>query len=96
MHTEFVLAPFPLGALVSVQYYSLASQQGEVEADMARSKWFLYGAEGVFDKDETLAFTFAEKAARRGWGSAEFVMGYYKEAGVGPRTLMQLACGTSW
>jgi hypothetical protein len=80
---EFALAPFPFDALLSVQYYSLASQQGEVEADMALSKWFLCGAEGAFDKDETLAFTFAEKAARKGLPSAEFAMGYYKEVGVG-------------
>ena len=66
-----------------MQYYSLASQQGEVEADIALSKWFLCGAEGAFDKDENLAYTFAEKAARKGLPSAEFAMGYYKEVGVG-------------
>jgi TPR repeat protein len=50
---------------------------------MALSKWFLCGAEpeGAFDKDETLAFTFAEKAARKGLPSAEFAMEYYKEVG---------------
>lgn len=80
---EFALPPFPFDALLSVQYYSLASQQNEVEADMALSKWFLCGAEGAFDKDENLAFTFAEKAARKGLPSAEFAMGYYKEVGVG-------------
>ncbi|KIK76997.1 hypothetical protein PAXRUDRAFT_168151 [Paxillus rubicundulus Ve08.2h10] len=80
---EFALPPFPFDALLSVQYYSLASQQSEVEADMALSKWFLCGAEGAFDKDESLAFTFAEKAARKGLPSAEFAMGYYKEVGVG-------------
>lgn len=26
---------------MSVQYYSLASQQGDAEADMALSKWFV-------------------------------------------------------
>ncbi|KAF8471021.1 hypothetical protein JB92DRAFT_2838411 [Gautieria morchelliformis] len=61
----------------------LASQQGEPEADMALSKWFLCGAEGAFEKDEALAVVFAEKAARKGLGSAEFAMGYYKEVGVG-------------
>ncbi|KAF8137269.1 HCP-like protein [Boletus edulis] len=80
---EFATPPFPFEALLSVQYYSLASQQGEVEADMALSKWFLCGAEGAFEKDESLAFTFAEKAARKGLPSAEFAMGYYKEVGVG-------------
>src|ERR1700728_4077400 len=59
---EFAQPPFPFDPLLSVQYYSLASQQGESEADMALSKWFLCGAEGFFEKDESLAFTFAEKA----------------------------------
>ncbi|KAI0300592.1 hypothetical protein B0F90DRAFT_1817633 [Multifurca ochricompacta] len=80
---EFAQPPFPFDALLSVQYYSLASQQGETEADMALSKWFLCGSEGAFDKDESLAFTFAEKAARKGLPSAEFAMGYYMEVGVG-------------
>ncbi len=80
---EFATPPFPFDALLSVQYYSLASQQGEIEADMALSKWFLCGAEGAFEKDEGLAFTFAEKAARKGLPSAEFALGYYAEVGVG-------------
>ena len=80
---EFAQPPFPFDALLSVQYYSLASQQGEIEADMALSKWFLCGSEGAFDKDESLAYTFAEKAARKGLSSAEFAMGYYTEVGVG-------------
>lgn len=86
---EFAQPPFPFDPLLSVQYYSLASQQGEVEADMALSKWFLCGSgensgtSGGFEKDEQLAWTFADKAARRGLPSAEFAMGYYAEVGVG-------------
>ncbi|EIN13641.1 HCP-like protein [Punctularia strigosozonata HHB-11173 SS5] len=88
---EFAQAPFPFDPLLSVQYYSLASQQGEIEADMALSKWFLCGAEGCFEKDEALAYTFAEKAARKGLPSAEFAMGYYAEVGVGGPKDMQAA-----
>jgi TPR repeat protein len=80
---EFATSPFPFDPLLSVQYYSLASQQGEDEADMALSKWFLCGAEGAFDKDENLAYTFAEKAARKGLATAQFALGYYAEVGVG-------------
>lgn len=69
--------------LLSVQYYSLASKGGEVEADMAVSKWFLCGADGCFDKNEDLAYTFAEKAARKGLPTAEFALAYYSEVGVG-------------
>jgi hypothetical protein len=50
---------------------------------MALSKWFLCGSEGTFEKDEELAYTFAEKAARKALPSAEFAMGYYAEVGVG-------------
>ncbi|KAJ7027958.1 HCP-like protein [Mycena alexandri] len=74
---------FPFDPLLSVQWYSLASQAGEAEADMALSKWFLCGAEGAFDKDESLARTFAAKAAAKGLPSGEFAMGYYCEVGIG-------------
>ncbi|KAI0031848.1 hypothetical protein K488DRAFT_51173 [Vararia minispora EC-137] len=88
---EFAEPPFAFDPLLSVQYYSLASQQGEVEADMALSKWFLCGAEGAFDKDESLAYVFAEKAARKGLPSAEFAMGYYAEVGVGGEKNIDIA-----
>ncbi|GAA5842571.1 hypothetical protein JCM11251_004907 [Rhodosporidiobolus azoricus] len=68
--------------LLSVQYYALASQNGEVEADMALSKWYLCGSEGNFDKNESLAVTFAEKAAARQLPSAEFALGYFHEVGI--------------
>ncbi|SNX85092.1 related to SKT5 - protoplast regeneration and killer toxin resistance protein [Melanopsichium pennsylvanicum] len=77
--------------LLSVQYYSLASQGGEIEADMALSKWFLCGAESYFEKNETLAFTFADKAARKGLASAEFALGYYHEVGVGTERNVDIA-----
>ncbi|GAA5989578.1 hypothetical protein JCM10908_000538 [Rhodotorula pacifica] len=69
--------------LLSVQYYALASQNSEVEADMALSKWYLCGSEGNFDKNEGLAVTFAEKAAARQLPAAEFALGYFHEVGIG-------------
>ncbi|KAK0192466.1 HCP-like protein [Armillaria mellea] len=80
---EFAQYPWQFDALQSVEWYSKASQAGEVEADMALSKWFLCGSEGAFEKDEGLAWVFAERAAKRGLPSAEFAMGYYAEVGVG-------------
>ncbi|BGP15894.1 hypothetical protein JCM10213_003677 [Rhodosporidiobolus nylandii] len=68
--------------LLSVQYYALASQNGEVEADMALSKWYLCGSEGNFEKNEALAVTFAEKAASKQLPSAEFALGYFYEVGI--------------
>lgn len=91
---EHALPPFHYDPLMSVQYYSLASQQGDPLADLALSKWFLVGSnpnpvdpnaahiEG-FDKDESLAIIFAEKAAAKGEAGGEFAMGYYSEVGIG-------------
>ena len=76
---EHAALGFAYDPLMSVQWYSLASQGGEVEADMALSKWFLCGAEGNFGKNEDLARTFAEKAARKGHPNGCFAMGYYFE-----------------
>ena len=73
----------PFDPLLSVQYYALASQNGEVDADLGLSKWYLCGSEGHFEKNENLALTFAEKAAKKGLPSAEFAIGYYREVGIG-------------
>ncbi|TIA90608.1 hypothetical protein E3P96_00012 [Wallemia ichthyophaga] len=83
LNHEFALQGCQFDPLLSIQYYSKASELGEFEADMALSKWFLCGHEGAFMKDEKLAFTFAEKAARGNLPSAEFALGYYYEVGVG-------------
>ncbi|KZT64112.1 HCP-like protein [Daedalea quercina L-15889] len=74
---------FPFDAALSVQYYGLAAAQGDADAEMALSKWFLCGCEGVFECDETLALSYAESAASRGLPDAMFAMGYYAEVGVG-------------
>ncbi|KAL0637812.1 hypothetical protein Q9L58_003202 [Maublancomyces gigas] len=67
---------------LSLHYNALAARQGESEADMAISKWFLCGHEGVFDKNEELAFKYAQRAAAGGLGTAEFAIGYFYEIGM--------------
>ena len=67
---------------LSLHYNALAAKQGEPEADMAISKWFLCGYEGVFDKNEELAFTYAQRAAQSGLATAEFALGYFFEIGI--------------
>lgn len=49
----------------------------------ALSKWYLCGSEGNFEKNESLAVTFAEKAAARQLPAAEFALGYFYEVGIG-------------
>lgn len=67
---------------LSVHYNALAAKQGEAEADMALSKWFLVGSEGIISKNEKLAFEYAERAAASGLPTAEFAMGYFHEIGM--------------
>ncbi|KAL9000821.1 MAG: hypothetical protein Q9169_000575 [Polycauliona sp. 2 TL-2023] len=67
---------------LSLHYNALASRQGEPEADMAISKWFLCGQKGLFDKSDELAFVYAERAAQAGLPTAEFAMGYFYEIGI--------------
>ena len=67
---------------LSLHYNALAAKQGEPEADMAISKWFLCGYEGTFEKNEELAFTYAQRAAQTGLATAEFALGYFYEIGI--------------
>ncbi|KAI9850633.1 MAG: hypothetical protein M1838_005347 [Thelocarpon superellum] len=67
---------------LSLHYNALAARQGEAEADMAISKWFLCGYDSLFAKNDELAFTYAQRAARSGLPTAEFAMGYFCEIGM--------------
>ncbi|TQS37146.1 hypothetical protein Golomagni_02390 [Golovinomyces magnicellulatus] len=67
---------------LSLHYNALASRQGEAAADMAISKWFLCGYEGLFEKNEELAFLHAQRAAITQLPMAEFAMGYFYEIGM--------------
>ncbi|MCJ1444412.1 MAG: hypothetical protein MMC23_004914 [Stictis urceolatum] len=67
---------------LSLHYSNLAARQGEPEAEMAISKWFLSGYDGIFGKDEGMAFAYAQRAAAEGLPTAEFAMGYFHEVGI--------------
>ncbi|KAI9837846.1 MAG: hypothetical protein M1819_006780 [Sarea resinae] len=79
---------------LSLHYNRLAARQGESEADMAISKWFLCGYEGVFDKNEELAFVYAQRAAQSRLATAEFAMGYFYE--IGMYVTVDLKAAQSW
>ncbi|TWU78049.1 hypothetical protein ED733_006743 [Metarhizium rileyi] len=66
----------------SLHYYGLAAKQGLPEAALGVSRWFLFGYEGVFKKNEELAFKFAKEAAASRLPTGEFAMGYYFEIGI--------------
>lgn len=66
----------------SIHYYGLASKQGQPEASLGVSRWFLFGYEGFFNKNEQLAFKYAKQAADAKLATGEFAMGYYHEIGI--------------
>ncbi|KAL2024737.1 hypothetical protein VTK56DRAFT_5558 [Thermocarpiscus australiensis] len=66
----------------SLHYYGLAARQGQPEAALGVSRWFLFGYEDLFPKNEQLAFKYAQDAAQAGLATGEFAMGYYHEIGI--------------
>ncbi|KAI0599640.1 hypothetical protein F4775DRAFT_591091 [Biscogniauxia sp. FL1348] len=67
---------------LSLHYYGLAARQGQPEACLGVSRWFLFGYEGTFAKNEQLAFKYAQLAAKTKLPTGEFAMGYYYEIGI--------------
>ena len=67
---------------LSLHYNVLAARQGEPDAEMAISKWFLCGYEGLFEKNEEIAFIYAQRAAHSGLATAQFALGYFYEVGI--------------
>jgi TPR repeat protein len=76
---------------LSLHYDALAARQGEPEAEMAVSKWFLCGSDGLFEKNEDLAFVYAQRAAKDNIPTAMFAMGYLYEIGMGTSKNLELA-----
>jgi uncharacterized protein len=68
-----------------VAWYTRAAEQGDPEAELALSGWYLTGAEGVLKQSDTEAYLWARKAADKGLAKAEYAVGYYSEHGVGVR-----------
>ncbi|KAK5681854.1 hypothetical protein LTS10_006387 [Elasticomyces elasticus] len=69
----------------SISWYSKAAAQGEHQAELALSGWYLTGAEGILGQSDTEAYLWARKAAQAEppLGKAMFAMGYFSEMGIG-------------
>ncbi|OAA64663.1 Tetratricopeptide-like helical [Niveomyces insectorum RCEF 264] len=67
---------------LSLHYYGLAAHQNQPEAALGVSRWFLFGYDHVFPKNELLAFQYAKQAADAGLATGEFAIGYYNEIGI--------------
>ncbi|KAM0550337.1 hypothetical protein ACHAPJ_009008 [Fusarium lateritium] len=74
----------------SLHYYGLAAKQGLPEASLCASRWFLHGYDGIFKKNEALAYKYAQQAAAAELATGKFVLGYYNEFGIHvPESLAQ-------
>ncbi|KLJ10058.1 hypothetical protein EMPG_14532 [Blastomyces silverae] len=80
---EHGLLGCPIDPRVSIMWYSQAAAQGEHQAELSLSGWYLTGAEGIMQQSDTEAYLWARKAAMAGLAKAEYAMGYYTEVGIG-------------
>ncbi|KIJ51904.1 hypothetical protein M422DRAFT_244282 [Sphaerobolus stellatus SS14] len=79
---EYAAPPFPFNPLLSVQYYLYVFLASSILIK-THAALVSHLNKGAFEKDEGLAVTFADKAAKKGLHSAEFAIGYYAEVGIG-------------
>ncbi|CAK4032594.1 chitin synthase regulatory factor 3-like [Lecanosticta acicola] len=77
----------PISNRDSIAWYTKAASQGEHQAELALSGWYLTGAEGILEHSDTEAYLWARKAASSEGGpqvaKAMFAMGYFAENGIG-------------
>jgi TPR repeat protein len=74
----------------SIAWYTKAAAQGEHQAELALSGWYLTGAEGMLEQSDMEAYLWARKAAQSEppLAKAMFAMGYFTEQGIGcPKSL---------
>jgi len=80
---EYGLLNLPIDSRRSIAWYSKAAEQGDPEAELALSGWYLTGADNVLAQSDKEAFLWARKAANKGLAKAEYAVGYYYENGIG-------------
>ncbi|GAM89655.1 hypothetical protein ANO11243_076940 [Dothideomycetidae sp. 11243] len=90
---EYGALGLPVDARNSIAWYSKAAAQGEHQAELALSGWYLTGAEGILQNSDQEAYLWARKAAMADppLAKAMFAMGYYTETGIGCPTNMEEA-----
>jgi TPR repeat protein len=67
----------------SIAWYTKAAEQGDPDAELALSGWYLTGFEPILPRNEQEAYLWARKAAEKGLAKAEYAVGYFMEYGVG-------------
>ncbi|KAI1954145.1 hypothetical protein LOZ57_000495 [Ophidiomyces ophidiicola] len=80
---EYGLLGCPVDPRQSIFWYTRAAAQGEHQSELSLSGWYLTGAEGILQQNDTEAYLWARKAAISGLAKAEYAMGYFTEVGIG-------------
>lgn len=90
---EYGALGLPIDNRTSISWYTKAAAQGEHQAELALSGWYLTGAEGILEHSETEAYLWARKAAASEppLPKAMFAMGYFTEQGIGCPASMEEA-----
>ncbi|AGO11469.1 AaceriACR227Wp [[Ashbya] aceris (nom. inval.)] len=81
----------PQDTSLSVHYYTDAAMKGDPEAMLGLCAWYLIGAQPAFDRDDREAFQWALKAAKKGYGKAQYTVGYFHENGKGCKKDIDMA-----
>ena len=82
---EYGLLGLPVDPRRSIAWYTKAAEQGDPEAELALSGWYLTGAPPALPQSDTEAYLWARKAADKGLAKAEYAVGYYFENGIGTK-----------
>jgi TPR repeat protein len=88
-HGEQSGLPVPQDDRASIHWFSKAAAQGDPEAELALSGWYLTGSRGVLEPNDTEAYLWARKSAMKEYPKAEFAMGYFSEVGIGCPTNLE-------
>jgi TPR repeat protein len=80
---EYGYLGLPVDPRRSIAWYSKAATQGDPDAELALSGWYLTGFNQVLLKNDHEAYLWARKAADKGLAKAEYAVGYFLEYGVG-------------
>ncbi|KAJ9119255.1 hypothetical protein QFC22_003747 [Naganishia vaughanmartiniae] len=75
VHYECGTLGCPVDPRKSIAWLSRAADQGDAEAELSLSGWFLTGAEGLLVPNEAEAYLWARKSANKGLAKAEFAVG---------------------
>ena len=93
---EHGLLTCPIDPKQSISWYSRAAAQGEHQAELALSGWYLTGSGGLLPQSDTEAYLWARKSAQSGYAKAEYAMGYFNEVGIGAPANLEEAKRWYW